>query len=125
MIKINVRGSFSKTDKFLKKMYNLDYRSILRSYGERGVLALEAATPANTGTTSKSWSYSIDVSRTQTTISWRNSNTSGGIPVVILLQYGHGTRNGGYVQGIDFINPALKPIFKDIADAVWREVTSG
>lgn len=122
MITFKHEGNFDKTTKFLTGAKKIDFKNILESYGRQGVEALSSATPVDTGLTSKSWDYSVYVSKNYYSISWTNSNTVNGIPIVILLQYGHGTRNGGYVQGKDFINPAIQPIMNDIAENVWKEV---
>lgn len=95
---------------------------ILDKYGQAGVNALSAATPIDSGATASSWYYEITESKGNYTITWSNSNVADGVPIVILIQYGHATKNGGYVQGIDFINPTLKPMFKKIADDAWMEV---
>lgn len=100
------------------------YLENLNRYGQEGVDALTAATPRDTGTTAESWSYEIKRTNNSVTIYWNNSNAPYGVPVAVLIQYGHATRNGGYVQGIDYINPALKPIFEKMAENIWREVTS-
>lgn len=94
-------------------------------YAQRGVAALAAATPTETGVTAASWSYEIERNGSDVTIWWTNTHLdSAGTPIVVMLQFGHGTGTGGYVQGRDFINPAIEPIFNEIADAVWREVNS-
>lgn len=120
----NHRGSFKNTETFLKR-YNVNrMRSVLEKYGQKGVSALSSATPRDSGSTADSWAYGIDISKQNFSIYWYNTNlTSAGTPVAILLQYGHATKNGGYVQGADYINPAIVPIFDEIAEAVWREVT--
>lgn len=131
-IKITNHGSFDKTMKFLKHMDSDWITPILERYGESGVKALSDATPKDTGKTAASWHYTVSSSSkgkyNNYTISWNNSNGTGGdgrgIPIVVLLTFGHGTRNGGYVQGIDFINPAIKPIFEQIAHDAWQEVTN-
>ena len=119
-------GDFKNTFNFLKKMSKKDlYDFYLRYYAEIGLQALESATPVDTGLTASSWRYEIHKTEDQVSIEYLNDNvTKYGTPVAILLQYGHGTNNGGYVEGIDYINPALKPIFDDITEAVWKEVTS-
>nr|DAH12804.1 MAG TPA: type I neck protein [Caudoviricetes sp.] len=96
--------------------------SILHQYGQMGVDALAAATPKDTGKTAGSWYYDIGIDTNGLKITWRNSNENKGVNIAIILQYGHGTRNGGYVKGIDYINPALKSVFSDLADAIWTEV---
>lgn len=125
MISIKQRGDFSKTEKFLKKSFGRNYIDVLDKYGQQGVLALSAATPVDAGLTADSWDYKIIQNKSSISIVWENSNVNKGVNIAILLQYGHGTRNGGYVNGIDYINPALKPIFDKMADAAWKEVTSG
>lgn len=124
MIKFETSGSWSRTDKFLSALSRGDFYRTLDRAGREGVDALAAATPVESGVTSASWSYEIQRSRGSASISWTNSETVNGVPLVILLQYGHGTGTGGYVQGRDFINPALKPVFDKIANDVWKAVTS-
>lgn len=117
------RGSFKNTEAFLSKAGRADIRKIAKSFGEAGVAALSAATPKDSGETARSWSYDIQLYRASFAIRFTNSHmTAGGTPVAILIQYGHGTRNGGYVVGRDFINPAIRPIFDAMAEAVWKEV---
>ena len=99
--------------------------SSLDKYGKEGVQALAAATPVDTGLTAASWYYEIEQTDKTTSIVWKNSNVVDGTPIAIILQYGHATRNGGYVQGTEYINDALRPIFERIADSVWKEVTKG
>lgn len=122
MITVTQRGSFDKTEKMLQAAIANQYRDVLSQYAQQGVAALSAATPKDTGLTAASWSYEIETSGSNTTIWWKNSNIGTGVNVAVILQYGHATKNGGYVQGIDYINPALKPVFDSIADAAWREV---
>lgn len=125
MVTISQKGDFKKTEKFLKKAFGRNYMSVLQKYGQRGVHALSAATPKDTGHTAASWSYKITQDSESITIEWHNSHIEKGYAnIAILLQYGHGTRNGGYVQGRDYINPAMKKVFDDMADAAWKEVTS-
>lgn len=124
MFTISSKGSFKNTEKFLQTMSKGDIFRSLDKYGQEGVAALSAATPAESGATAAAWSYEVTKGRGQQSISWTNGHIVGGVPVVILLQYGHGTGTGGYVQGRDFINPALKPIFDRIASDVWKAVTS-
>jgi len=121
-----VKGSFKHTDAFFKRMSNADFQRTLDMYAQQGVLALAEATPKDTGLTANSWGYEIEHDRRQgrITITWTNSNVvDEWANVAVLIQYGHATRNGGYVQGRDYINPALRPIFDGIADAIWEEVT--
>ena len=124
MISLKYKGDFKKTYSFLNGNLKKNYMSILEKYGKAGVDALSAATPIDSGNTSKCWSYSIQKNKDSVLVTWHNSNIVDGVPVAILLQYGHGTSNGGYVQGRDYINPALKHIFDRLADEAWREVIS-
>ena len=123
IIQFKQKGDFSKTEKFLKKLRKLDLDSVLDKYGKLGVDALSKATPVNTGKTAASWDYKITKARDVVTITWTNSNVNNGVPIALLIQYGHGTGTGGYVQGIDYIKPAIRPIFDDLAKALWEEVT--
>ena len=124
MISFEQKGDFSKTEKLLKSISNgNNYRNILEQYGQAGVSALSASTPVRTGRTSSSWSYVIEQKENSISIIWTNTNIQSGINIALIIQYGHGTKNGGYVQGLDYINPALKPIFDKLADAAWREVS--
>lgn len=122
MITIKSKGDLSKTYNFLKRAQARSFLSNLNKYGERGVNALSAATPVSTGKTAASWSYEISHSTTGVAIVWKNSNVVNGVPIAVILQYGHGTRNGGYIQGRDYINPAIQPIFDEILDSAWKEV---
>lgn len=123
MIVLKNKGDFSKTTNFLKKITKLDYKSILSKYGKMGVDALAKATPIDTGLTASSWSYEIVEDDGGATIYWKNSNVVKGVSIAVILQYGHGTGTGGYVEGIDYINPALRSIFEGIADDAWKEAT--
>ena len=116
------KGNFKKTRKFLKRCSNLQLDDLLDQYGKEGVEALARATPKDTGKTAASWSYTVHKSDEQITITWSNSNIVDGVPIAVILQYGHGTRNGGYVEGVDYINPAMRPIFERIAQRAWGEV---
>ena len=118
------KGDFSKTEKLLKKSFGRDYTDVLEKYAQQGVSALSAATPVKTGLTAASWSYKIIQNGSTISIVWENSNVQKYVNIALILQYGHGTRNGGYVEGRDYINPALQPIFDSMADAAWKEVTS-
>lgn len=122
MITIKQSGSFSNTEKFLKKLSKKVSDRTLKKYGEAGVAALSAATPVDTGLTASSWYYEIIRTKTGLTIEFHNSNVQRGVPIAIILQYGHATRNGGWVEGIDYINPALKPVFDKMASDLWKEV---
>lgn len=123
MIRFKHRGNFNKLQKFFFRMTNKDYLNILSSYGNVGVAALSSATPIDTGKTADSWEYFIETSSNKTTISWSNSNENQGYNIALMLQYGHGTKNGGYVKGLDYINPAIRPIFESMASELWKEVT--
>ena len=123
IIQFKQKGDFSKTESFLKKLRKLDLDSVLRKYGELGVQALASATPGETGKTAASWDYKIEKGKGVVTITWTNSNVNNGVPIALLIQYGHGTGTGGYVQGRDYIKPAILPIFDQLADALWKEVT--
>ncbi len=122
MITFRQKGNFSKVTWYLERAKEAARVGILDKYGKAGVAALEAATPVDTGETARSWNYRIERSRGSVSLVFYNTNTNKGIPIVILLQYGHATSSGGYVEGVDFINPALKPIFEKIADEAWKEV---
>ena len=123
-IKFVQHGNFSKTEKFFERCKNLFHAGVLDKYGREGVAALSMATPVDTGKTAASWRYKIVSTKTSISIEWLNDNaTETGIPIAVLIQYGHGTGNGGYVRGRDFINPAIQPIFDKITDALWKEVT--
>lgn len=117
-------GDFRKTEKFLKTLSEGDIFKTLDRFGRQGVAALSAATPVDSGLTAMSWDYEITRTRKSWSISFTNSHMAGTVPVAILLQYGHGTGTGGYVQGRDYINPAMQPIFDQIADEAWKAVTS-
>ena len=123
MITFKQKGDFSKLTRFLERAKEAVHLGNLDKYGQAGVEALAAATPVDSGKTASSWYYQITHKNGSTTISFHNSNIQNGVPIAILLQYGHGTRNGGYVQGRDYINPAIQPIFRKIADDAWKEVT--
>ena len=121
-ISFSSKGDFSKTIKFLNKVKNVKINNILSKYGEIGVNALSQATPKDSGVTSRSWNYKIEVNNDNASIVWYNTNVVKGVNIAVILQYGHGTRNGGWVEGRDYINPAMKPIFDKIADQIWKEV---
>lgn len=124
MIGITSSGDLKKTDAFLKRLQKRDIYSDLDRYGKMGVSALSRATPVDSSLTANSWAYRIIRGR-RPGIEWYNTNVVGGTPVVILIQYGHGTGTGGYVQGRDFINPAIRPIFNQISDDIWKKVRHG
>lgn len=123
MIKFKHKGSFKHAEKFLENAKRREYLKKLDYFGREGVIALSAFTPVRSGSTAESWDYEIVHSGGTFTIYWTNSNINDGVPIAVILQYGHGTGTGGYVQGIDYINPALKDTFKHIADAAWEELT--
>lgn len=123
MINITQTGDFNKTEAYLTRLSHEDLSVVLNKYGEIGVNALSNATPVDSGLTAASWYYTIESRRGYYSIRWHNSNVQSGLPIAILIQYGHGTRNGGYVQGRDYIMPAIRPIFDQIAAEAWREVT--
>lgn len=117
------KGDFSKTEKFFNALMKRDYFNVLERYGKEGVAALASATPKDSGLTASSWNYEISRNGKEIAIIFTNSNINKGVNIAIILQYGHGTRNGGYVAGRDYINPAIQPIFDKIANDAWREVT--
>lgn len=117
-------GDWSKTEQFLRKMQQLQVDSVVAAAAQRGVVALQRATPKDTGLAAGSWGYTIEKARGSITINWTNTDVENGFPVALMIQYGHGTGTGGYVQGQDFINPAMKPVFDEIAETVWKAVTS-
>lgn len=123
MIKIRQKGDFSKVTKYLIKAKKGIRLRDLDKYGKQGVAALSSATPVDTGLTASSWYYRIERSGSTISITFLNSNVQNGVPIAVILQYGHGTGTGGWVQGRDYINPALRPIFDKIADDAWKEVT--
>lgn len=123
MISFSHKGNFSNTERYLKQLKKATRRSILEKYGKEGVAALASATPVDSGQTAESWSYQIVDKRGVIELSFHNSNIQNGVPIAIILQYGHGTGTGGYVQGRNYINPAIQPVFDRLADEVWREVT--
>lgn len=118
------RGNFSKTEKYLKGLKNKNYRAILERYANEGVNLLRSVTPKDSGETSSAWSYKIITNRSGFSIQWFNTSTNDGIPIIILLQYGHGTTGGTFVEGRDFINPVMKPLFEKISENIWKEVIS-
>jgi hypothetical protein len=123
MIKFRQKGDFSKLTRFLEKAKGAVRLGDLDKYGREGVAALASATPVDSGLTANSWRYEITNKQGSAKITFYNSNIQNGVPIAIILQYGHGTRNGGWVQGRDYINPAIQPIFDKIVNEAWREVT--
>lgn len=123
MISFRQEGDFSKLSRFLERAKGAAHLSILDKYGREGVAALASATPVDTGKTADSWFYEISHDNGSATITFSNSNYNKGVPIAIILQYGHGTGTGGWVEGRDYINPAIQPIFDKIANEAWKEVT--
>lgn len=124
MIRVSVKGDWKKTMSFLQSAKKLSFDDILNKYGNEGVRALSEATPVDTGKTASSWSYEIEKTRGGATITWTNSNVVNHVNIALILQYGHGTRNGGYVVGRDYINPAIQPVFDKMVEDAWREMTT-
>lgn len=126
MFRISQKGDFKKTEKFLEEAGNGSHVSkVLQGCGLMGVNALASASPKDSGLTAASWGYDIETSNAGVKITWTNSNENQGVNIALIYQYGHGTGTGGYVQGSDYINPAIKPVFDKISDIVWEEVTKG
>ena len=123
MIGFRIKGDFSKTMRRLERLKTANLLGNLDKYGREGVAALASATPVDTGLTASSWYYKIERAEDSVSLIFCNSNVQNGVPIAIILQYGHGTRNGGWVQGRDYINPAIQPIFDKLAKDAWREVT--
>lgn len=124
MIEFTHKGDFKKTESFLYGVKDIFTMQLLDHYGQKGVKVLANATPRDTGKTAESWNYEITRTSTGYAIYWTNSNLNHGVPIALLIQNGHATGTGGYVQGIDYINPAIQPIFKEIADSAWKAVTN-
>lgn len=123
MISFRQKGNFSKFNRYIERIKEVVKLGTLNKYGREGVRALESATPFDTGNTSRSWYYEIERTNDSVSITFNNSNINQGVPIAIILQYGHGTNHGGWVEGRDYINPAIQPIFDKIADEAWKEVT--
>lgn len=123
MISFRQKGDFSKLTRFLERMKEGIRLGELDKYGREGVAALSSATPVETGLTASSWYYKITNNKNQVRITFYNSNLQNGVPIAIILQYGHGTGTGGWVEGRDYINPTIRPVFDKIADTAWKEVT--
>lgn len=123
MIRFRQKGDFSKTTNFFAKAKKAITFTNLDQYGRKGVAALSSATPVDTGLTAASWYYKIESSNNMVRIGFYNSNIQNGVPIAIILQYGHGTGTGGWVEGRDYINPSIQPIFDEIVNAAWKEVT--
>lgn len=123
MIQFRQKGDFSKTTRFMERARNAVRLGILDKYGREGVAALSSATPIDSGKTATSWYYKIENNKESARITFYNSNLQNGVPIAIILQYGHGTGTGGWVEGVDYINPAVRPIFDQILKNAWGEVT--
>lgn len=123
MITVKHKGSFNNIERFFNRVLKRNYLNILSEYADRGVEALKAATPTESGETAAHWNYEIKSEDGITTLYFTNDHMNDGVNVAVLLIYGHGTRNGGYVEGADFVSPALAPIFYELADSMWKEVT--
>lgn len=123
MISFRHKGDFSKLTRYLERVKGVVHLGVLDKYGREGVAALASATPVDSGLTASSWYYKVENKNGRCSITFHNSNIQNGVPIAIILQYGHGTRNGGWVQGRDYINPAIQPIFDKITNDAWREVT--
>lgn len=124
LITFRHRGSFTKTERFLNHLKGRRYLNVLERYGQMGVDALSSATPVDSGVTASSWTFEIEQTSKGATISWLNSNVNQNVVIALILQYGHGTGTGGYVEGRDYINPAMRPVFDKIAEQAWKEVIS-
>lgn len=123
MIKVVHTGNFNGIERFFNRVLKKNYLNIISDYAERGLEALKDATPKDSGITANSWNYQIEDKNGVTSLTYMNDSMNEGQHIVILLVYGHGTRNGRYVEGIDFVSPAIAPVFKKLADKIWREVT--
>lgn len=122
MFKVKHKGNFSNTEKFFNRVLKKNYLNILDEYGKLGVEALSMNTPADSGETANSWDYGIDKGDGTVTLYWTNNNENQGVNIALLLIYGHGTQNGSYVEGIDFVSPAIQPIFERMANETWDRV---
>lgn len=124
MISISHSGNFDNITRFLEKMSKRDAMSILHKYGKKGIELLRESTPMDTGETANSWGYEVVNENGRYRIYWTNDNVHDGVYIAIILQYGHATKNGGYVEGIDYINPALEEVFNEMAEELWKEVVN-
>ena len=123
MVKIVCKGDYKKAQRYFTKLREAAQIKVLEKYGQKGVDELRKATPKRSGKTADSWTYSVERKDGSATITWENTNVNKGVNIAVIIQYGHGTGTGGYVKGIDYINPAITPIFEQLADEAWREVT--
>ena len=124
MFKLTTSGDFRNLERFLDKAKSVEFKGILDKFGARGVSALASATPVSSGKTASSWDYTIEKTSSGYELSWTNSNKNQGVNIAVILQYGHGTGTGGYVTGRDYINPALRPIFDQIANEAWKAISN-
>lgn len=122
ILRFETRGNFQKTNKFLSGLIGHHYERVLEKYAQMGVAALSAATPKDTGKTAQSWDYDIKMEGDRLVVEWTNSNINKHVNIALILQYGHGTRTGGWVEGRDYINPAMQPIFDKMAQVAWKEL---
>lgn len=123
MVRVKHKGNFNKTEKYLKKLNNGDIFDGVEELAQAGVEALKSATPVKTGKTADSWSYSITKKNGSYTVTWNNSNVNDGVNIAMLIQYDHGTGTGGFVEGIDYINPTLSSVFDEMVEKVWKEAS--
>ena len=123
MIRFETRGDFKKSTRWLSKLQRAEFYEKVNAIAAQGTSALASATPVDSSKTAASWTHQVTISRGGCKVEWLNSNVNAGVPIAIILQYGHGTGTGGYVAGRDYINPAMTPIFEKIANEVWNEVT--
>lgn len=123
MIKFTEKGDFSNTERYLSRLKTLELNAILNKYGTLGVNILSNATPVESGETAQSWYFTVVQRPGYYSIRWHNRHENDGVPIAVILQYGHGTGTGGYVQGRDYINPAVRPLFEEMLDQAWKEVT--
>lgn len=124
MFRIRSSGSFKNSKRFLQEVQKQNFMALLDHYGKDGIIALSMNTPRDTGETSVSWGYQVIMDKGEARLEFTNSNINKGVPIAVILQYGHGTGTGGYVQGRDYINPAIQPVFDRIVDSIWTEVKS-
>lgn len=124
MISFTQKGNFGKTKRFLSGIIGFHYRRKLEHYAQKGVEALRQATPKDSGETAAAWDWEIVEEDGRLSLYWKNTNIQNGVNIAVILQYGHATRNGSWVEGTDYINPAIRPIFDEIASEAWKELIS-
>lgn len=122
MITFKIKGDYKRVERYFKRLTQKKYLQILDKYGKQGVEALAAATPKDTGRTAESWRYEIETGPNSSSIIFVNDNINKYVNIAVILQYGHATRNGGWVEGRDYINPAVQPLFDDMVEKAWEEV---